>query len=62
MFFRDVIGHNEIKLQLIKSAQNNRISHAQLFLGTEGSGNFQLALAYAQYINCENPGATDSCG
>ncbi len=62
MFFRDIIGHNEIKLQLIKSLQNNRISHAQLFLGAEGGGNFQLALAYAQYINCENPGTSDSCG
>ncbi len=62
MLFKDIIGHNDTKLKLIKSVQNNRISHAQLFLGIEGSGNFQLALAYAQYINCRNPEATDSCG
>ena len=62
MFFKDVIGHKDTKLQLIKGVKNNRISHAQLFLGADGSGNFQLALAYAQYINCQNPDATDSCG
>ncbi|MBK21362.1 MAG: DNA polymerase III subunit delta [Flavobacteriales bacterium] len=62
MLFKDVIGHNDTKLKLIKSVQKKRISHAQLFLGIEGSGNFQLALAYAQYINCVNPESTDSCG
>ena len=62
MLFKDVIGHKEIKLQLIKSVLNNRISHAQLFLGAEGNGNFQLAMAYAQYVNCLNQGDFDSCG
>jgi len=62
MLFKEVIGHSKTKLQLIKAAENNRISHAQLFLGTEGGGNFQLALAYAQYINCENQNTSDSCG
>ena len=62
MLFKDVIGHKEIKKQLINSVKQGRISHAQLFLGTEGGGNFQLSLAYAQYINCENQGVSDSCG
>tara|TARA_B100000963_G_C22598887_1_gene659254 strand:+ start:784 stop:1917 length:1134 start_codon:yes stop_codon:yes gene_type:complete len=62
MFFKDVIGHKDIKLKLIDGVKKNRISHAQLFLGAEGSGNFQLALAYAQYINCDNSDASDSCG
>jgi DNA polymerase-3 subunit delta' len=62
MLFKDVIGHKEIKNKLIKSVKNNRISHAQLFLGPEGNGNFQLALAYAQFINCLNQGDNDSCG
>ena len=62
MLFKDVIGHKKTKKQLINSVQKNRISHAQLFLGTEGGGNFQLALSYAQYINCQNRSTQDSCG
>jgi len=33
--------------------QQNRLSHALLFLGKEGSGALQLALAFAQYIVCK---------
>lgn len=33
--------------------QQNRISHALLFLGKEGSGALSLAIAFAQYIVCE---------
>src|SRR4030095_11696591 len=62
MFFRDIIGHQEAKEKLIGSVKENRVSHAQLFLGPEGSGALPLALAYSQYINCENRQADDSCG
>ncbi len=33
--------------------QQNRLSHALLFLGKEGSGALSLAMAFAQYIVCE---------
>lgn len=62
MRFKDVIGHNEIKEKLMHTVSDNRISHSQLFLGPEGSGNLALALAYAQYIACVNREAADSCG
>jgi DNA polymerase-3 subunit delta' len=62
MLFRSVIGHQDIKNKLIQSVKNGRISHAQLFLGPEGSGNFSLALAYIQYLFCENRQDDDSCG
>lgn len=62
MLFRDVIGHDNIKARLIQSAQENRISHAQLFHGPHGSGNFGLALAFARYLSCPNRTDTDSCG
>jgi len=62
MLFRSIVGHSEIKKKLIQSVKNGRVSHAQLFLGPEGSGNLALALAYIQFIFCENPGETDSCG
>jgi DNA polymerase-3 subunit delta' len=62
MFFRDIIGQEEVKKRLIRSVQEERVSHAQLFAGPEGTGKLGLALAYAQYISCRNRTATDSCG
>lgn len=62
MLFKEVIGHMEIKKKLIRTAHDNRISHAQLFLGPEGSGNLAMALAYAQYISCMERKENDSCG
>ncbi|EGJ99918.1 ATP-binding protein [Dysgonomonas gadei] len=62
MFFKDIIGQNEVKERLISSAGKGIIPHAQLFCGQEGVGKFPLAFAYAQYLNCENPSETDSCG
>ena len=61
MLFKDIIGNNTIKKQLIEAVKNNRISHAQLFSGNSGSGKLALALAYAQYLNCENKTNNDSC-
>ena len=62
MLFADIIGHEDLKKRLIQSVKDSRVSHAQLFLGPEGSGKMPLALAYAQYINCTNRSETDSCG
>jgi len=62
MLFQEIIGQNAIKEQLIQSVFENRVSHAQLFLGPEGSGSFALALAYAQFISCTERTKTDSCG
>ena len=38
MLFKDVIGQEHVKQQLIEMVQQNRLSHALLFLGKEGSG------------------------
>ena len=62
MFFKDVVGQEEIKKRLIRSVKEERISHAQLFSGSEGTGKLALAMAYAQYISCSNRGENDSCG
>lgn len=62
MQFNDIIGHEAIKAHLVQTVHDNRVSHAQLFLGPEGSGSLALAVAYAQYINCEEKAADDSCG
>jgi len=50
MQFKDVIGLTETKQQLIEMLKQNRLSHALLFLGSEGSGALSLALAFAQLI------------
>jgi DNA polymerase-3 subunit delta' len=62
MNFAQIPGQKEIKTKLLRSVKEERVSHAQLFAGTEGCGSMALALAYATYISCENRTATDSCG
>lgn len=62
MKFSDVVGQHALKKQLIQTVKENRVSHAQMFAGLEGAGSLPLALAYAQYICCENPAGDDSCG
>ncbi|NTS40848.1 hypothetical protein HRG84_08010 [Flavisolibacter sp. BT320] len=51
MLFNDVIGQQEVKQHLVEMVQHNRISHALLFLGKEGSGALPLALAFANYVS-----------
>jgi len=62
MLFNEIPGQQKLKERLIRTVNEKRISHAQLFLGPEGSGKLNLAIAYAQYINCKNPSEKDSCG
>jgi DNA polymerase-3 subunit delta' len=49
--FKQVIGQKEAKQQLVEMVQHNRLSHALLFLGKEGSGALPLAMAFAGYIS-----------
>jgi DNA polymerase III subunit delta' len=62
MLFKEIVGHGALKQSMIKSINDGRVSHAQMFLGAEGSGALPLALAYIQYLFCTNKGETDSCG
>ncbi|MDP3642621.1 MAG: DNA polymerase III subunit delta' [Bacteroidota bacterium] len=62
MFFKEVIGQNSIKQRLIQSVKEERVSHAQLLAGPEGTGKLVLAIAYAQYVACTNRQLDDSCG
>jgi DNA polymerase-3 subunit delta' len=62
MKFSDIVGQEPLKQRLKRTVTDNRVSHAQLFLGPEGSGKLALALAYAQYINCRKRTPEDSCG
>lgn len=62
MRFSDIHGLTSTKQRLITSAQRNHVAHAQLFFGVEGSALLPMALAFATYLNCENPGPEDACG
>jgi len=62
MKFSEIPGQKEIIGKLIGSVISERVSHAQLFKGPEGCGSLALALAYAQYVSCENRSQRDSCG
>jgi len=62
MLFKDIIGQEATKQQLRQAVREGRIPHAQLFAGISGIGKLQLALAYAQYLNCPHRSETDSCG
>ncbi|MEM6843379.1 MAG: DNA polymerase III subunit delta [Bacteroidota bacterium] len=62
MQFSAIHGLAEVKQHLIQSANADQVAHAQLFLGPGGSPNLALALAYAQYLNCENRQEDGNCG
>lgn len=54
MLFSDIIDQEIVKKQLIYSVKSGRIPHAQLFVAPKGTGALPLAIAYAQYILCNN--------
>lgn len=62
MNFSQIPGQKDIISRLVRSVHEERVSHAQLFAGTEGCGSFALALAYARFVSCEDRGESDSCG
>ena len=61
MLFNQIIGQEHIKKHLIKSAENGRIPHAQLFIGKEGCGTLSMAIAYAQFLLCNFSDDIDTC-
>ncbi len=62
MQFKDVLVSTKLKEQLLNQVHERRISHAQFFLAQPGSHAFALAVALAQYLCCEHPTDSDSCG
>ncbi|MHC1731215.1 MAG: DNA polymerase III subunit delta' [Bacteroidales bacterium] len=62
MNFSQIPGQKAVIDRLRNSVSENRVSHALLFYGPEGSGKFAIALAFARYISCENRTAEDACG
>lgn len=62
MQFSTIIGQESVKQQIVRSVADKRVPHAILLQGQEGSGHLSIAVAFAQYLNCENRLNNDSCG
>lgn len=62
MQFKNIVGQADLKYRLIDEVKNEKIAHAQLFLGKMGHGGLPLSLAFVQYLFCENKQENDSCG
>lgn len=50
MEFPSVIGQHEVQQQLRQMVEQNRLSHALMFLGGEGTGALPLAIGFGQYV------------
>jgi len=53
MNWNNVIGQQAVKQHLQDMVKHNRLSHALLFLGKEGSGALPLAIEFAKYVVCQ---------
>lgn len=62
MHFSDIIGQKKAKNAFFGMVKDNRVPHAMLLKGRPGVGKLAFATAIAQFMNCENPRETDSCG
>lgn len=62
MRFADIAGHNNVKEHLRTLVDSDRVPHALLLSGPEGTGKLALARALAQYMHCVSPVNGDSCG
>src|SRR5690349_10336405 len=56
-----IIGQARIKQVLRSAVSSNRLAHAYLFSGPEGTGKSAMAIELAKVMNCEK-GGPDSCG
>jgi DNA polymerase-3 subunit delta' len=51
--FSEVVGHQDVKDKLVELLVADRLPHAMMILGPEGSGGLPMALAIAQNLVCE---------
>lgn len=62
MLFEQIIGQQIAKTGFFSFVEADRLPHALLINGKQGSGGLSFALAIAQYLLCENKSAHDACG
>ncbi len=52
-YFNPDIGHTDIQAQILTSIKTDRLPHAYLFYGSEGSGKDAFAIELARLLNCQ---------
>ncbi len=62
MYFRDIIGQEEVKSHLRQMIDAGQLPHALLFDGQGGAGELPLAMAAARYLMCTDRHDGDACG
>lgn len=53
--FNDIVGHEKLKQHLQAAITHNKVSHAYIINGEQGSGKKLVASVFAQTLQCENP-------
>jgi DNA polymerase III subunit delta' len=61
MSFKDIINQQKAKDIISGQLRSDKVPHAYLFLGEEGTGRKKTALELAKALNCAEKGA-DACG
>lgn len=61
MFFADIPGQKDVKERLQRMVHDERIPHALLFLGNEGTGNLPMSVTFVQYVFCTNKQNNEPC-
>jgi DNA polymerase-3 subunit delta' len=61
MLIQNIAGQKESLSFLLSLAGKERLPHALLLLGPEGSGKLAIALVLAQYMLCEDPSEDGPC-
>ena len=62
MYFKDILGQEDVIGRLVQDARKGIVPHALLLAGPEGTGKLQTAIAFARYLLCAHPGGEDACG
>jgi DNA polymerase-3 subunit delta' len=59
--YSEIVGQKEAKKRMLAMVNEQRVPHALMFAGADGSGNLPAALVFAQHLFCKNPSFDGPC-